>query len=145
MRRLDLFVAEDNEADLYWLKMVLREMGIDGALRVAYDGEAAREFLLKRGEYKDAPDPDLILLDINLPRLTGIEVLREIPNADKLPICITTSSTMEREFVQKRFGLKRMAYLVKPVDREKLLGCFREYEHLRPIADEFEASKVGAG
>src|SRR6266404_8356670 len=141
MRRLELLVAEDSDADLYWLRMVLHEMGMEVSLRLVSDGETARDYLLKRGDYRDVPDPELILLDLNLPRLTGIEVLRALPQPDKLPICILTSSAMEREFVQRHFGLNGMAYMVKPVTREKLLACLRVYEHLRPIADELAGQR----
>ena len=141
MRRLELFVAEDNDADLYWLKMILREMGLDATLRIVYDGETARDYLLKRDGHSGGPELDLILLDLNLPRLTGIEVLRQLPQPDKMPICVLTSSSMEREFIQRHFGLDGMAYLVKPVTREKLLACFRVYEHLRPIADEMSGQR----
>jgi chemotaxis family two-component system response regulator Rcp1 len=136
MRRLELFVAEDSDADLYWLRMVLREMGLEVALRLVCDGETARDYLLKRGNYRDVQDPELILLDLNLPRLTGIEVLRALPQPVRMPICILTSSSMEREFIERHFGLNGLAYIVKPVTREKLLACLQVYEHLKPISDE---------
>jgi len=136
MRRIQLLVAEDNYADVYWLKMLLDQMGVVYALSVVTDGESAKEFLLKRGQYEGTPDPDLILLDLNLPRLTGVDVLRQVPNSEKLPVCIMTGSSLEREAVQKEFGLRRLAYIIKPVERNKLLNCFRCYNHLWPIADE---------
>src|SRR5438874_13790700 len=101
MRRIELFVAEDNDADLYWLKLILREMGLDVALRLVTDGETARDCLLEGID----PQPDLILLDLNLPRVTGTEILRALPHPDTMPICVLTSSTMEREFVERHIGL----------------------------------------
>ena len=63
-------------------------------------------------------------------------MLRQVPNSEKLPVCIMTGSSLEREAVQKEFGLRRLAYIIKPVERNKLLNCFRCYNHLWPIADE---------
>ncbi len=136
MRRMKLLAVEDNYADIHWLKMVLDRMGVVYTLSVVTDGEKAVDFLLKRGEYAEAPDPDLVLLDLNLPKMTGIEVLQAVPNSDKIPVCIITGSPAEREQVMRRFGIRRIAYVVKPVDRDRLLNCFRCYEHLRPVAEE---------
>jgi CheY-like chemotaxis protein len=133
---MKLLAVEDNYADIHWLKMVLDRMGVVYTLSVVTDGEKAVDFLLKRGEYAEAPDPDLVLLDLNLPKMTGIEVLQAVPNSDKIPVCIITGSPAEREQVMRRFGIRRIAYVVKPVDRDRLLNCFRCYEHLRPVAEE---------
>ncbi|PYT18179.1 MAG: hypothetical protein DMG59_05130 [Acidobacteria bacterium] len=138
MRRIQLFAAEDNYADIHWLKIILEQLGAVYALSVVTDGEKAVDFLLKRGEYEKAPDPDLIVLDISLPRLTGIEVLRAIPNCDQLPICVVTGSEAERGLFQREFGIKESAYVLKPLDDGKLLECFRCYDHLRPIAEELK-------
>lgn len=136
MQCIELLVAEDNDADVYWLKMVLDECGVVYHMTVVEDGEKARDYIMRRGQYADAPEPDLILLDINLPRLTGLEVLREVADSYRRPICMVTSSSLERAFLQRQFGLKGHAYIIKPVDREKLLGCFKCYEHLKPIAEQ---------
>jgi chemotaxis family two-component system response regulator Rcp1 len=136
MRRIKLFAAEDNYADIYWLKVVLDRMGVSYDLSVVTDGEQAVNFLLKRGQYADAPTPDLIILDLNLPKKDGVEVLRSVPNPEKLPICIITGTALERDRLKTMFGIRRIAYLVKPVDRERILNCFRCYDHLRPLADE---------
>ena len=133
---MKLLAVEDNYADIHWLKMVLDRMGVVYTLSVVTDGKKAVDFLLKRGEYAQAPDPDLVLLDLNLPKLTGVEVLESVPNSDKLPVCIIIGSPAEREQVMRRFGIRRIAYVVKPVDRDRLLNCFRCYDHLRPVAEE---------
>jgi CheY-like chemotaxis protein len=135
IRRLRMLVADDNEADIHWLTMVLDQTGIDCELSVVYDGEQAREFLLGRGKFAGVPPQDLIFLDLNLPKLTGIEVLRQVPGSDRLPFCIVTGSETEREILSREFGIRRIAYLVKPVDRMKILNCFRCYAHLRDLAD----------
>src|SRR5712691_11849141 len=100
MRRVKLFAAEDNYADIDWLKTVLDGMGIVYDLSVVTDGEKAVDFLLKRGEYVKVPDQDLIILDLNLPKVKGIDILHAVPNSEKLPVCIVTSSTTEREILK---------------------------------------------
>src|SRR5437762_10862326 len=96
MRQVELLAVEDNSTDLFWLKEVLNQIGLPHALSVAEDGVRAVKFLLKQGEYAQAPTPDLILLDFHLPILTGLEVLHQVPNAEALPICVLTSSDAER-------------------------------------------------
>ncbi|MCU1334882.1 MAG: response regulator [Bryobacterales bacterium] len=134
-RQLRMLIADDNDSDVHWLKMVLDETGVYCTLSVVSDGEQARDFLLRRGGYATAKDQDLIFLDLNLPKLTGVEVLRQVPGSDKMPFCIVTGSEAERELLNREFGIRRIAYLVKPVNRMKLLNCFRCYDHLRPLAE----------
>ena len=136
MRRIEVLAVEDSSPDLFRLKTVLSETGVEHHLSVVDDGKRALSYLLKKDEYAEAPTPDLILLDVHLPRLTGFEVLREVPNVDKLPICVLTSSTAERDLFAEEFGIHGVRYLIKPVTRESLLKCFRCYDHLRPIAEE---------
>ena len=109
--------------------------GISCTLSVVSDGEQARDFLLRRGGYASSPGQDLIFLDLDLPKLTGIEVLRQVPGSDSMPFCIVTGSEGERELLNREFKIRRIAYVVKPVDRMKILNCFRCYEHLRPFAE----------
>ena len=136
MRLIEVLAVEDNSADLFGLKSVLAETGVEHRLSVADNGERAVSFLLKKGEYAQAPTPDLILPDVHLPVLNGFEVLREVPNADELPICVLTSSNAERDLFRKEFGIQGLKYLIKPVTRDSLLACFRCYDHLKPIAEE---------
>jgi CheY-like chemotaxis protein len=135
LRPLRFLVADDNEGDVHWLEMVLHEAGAFCTLSVVSDGEQAKDFLLRRGNYASAPQQDLIFLDLNLPKLTGIEVLRQVPGSDRMPLCIVTGSETQRELLIREFRIRRVAYIVKPVDRMKILNCFRCYDHLRPLAD----------
>lgn len=141
MRRLRLFAAEDNDADLNWLKKVLDDMGMEYGLAVATDGEQAVEYLCKRGAHAKEPDPDLVILDLNLPKVKGVDVLKSVPHSERLAVCIVTGSAEERENVKKKFGIRRIAFLVKPVDRERILNCFRAYDHLRSVADELSSGE----
>jgi CheY-like chemotaxis protein len=131
MRKTEVLVIEDNAADRFWLEYVLKMLGLDCSLSSVADGEHAVDFLLKRGSYFTAPTPDLIFLDVHLPILDGIEVLRQVPNAHQLPICVVTSSEAERKQFQLEFGIVNSNYLLKPVSQESLIesSCCRD--HLR--------------
>jgi two-component system, chemotaxis family, response regulator Rcp1 len=135
MRQLEVLAVEDNPADLGWLNYVMDKSGLKYRITVANDGAKAVDFLTKRGLYVDVPKPDLILLDVHLPKVTGYEALRQIPNARELPICVLTSSEAERDLFRKEFGIEGAKYLIKPVSPEALLACLRSYDHLRPIAE----------
>jgi CheY-like chemotaxis protein len=136
MRQIQILAVEDNYADVYWLKLVLDQLGCVYALSVVTDGESAVDFILQRGRHSTAPKPDLILLDLNLPKLTGLEVLRAVPNARELPICVMTSSTIERELLREEFGIQGPGYLIKPMDADKLLQSLRTFDHLKRAAQE---------
>jgi CheY-like chemotaxis protein len=70
---------------------------------------------------------------MNMPKLTGLEVLREIPNSAELPVCVLTSSDRERQSIEKHFEPKKVSYLIKPVDPSQIFRCFRSLAHLRPV------------
>jgi CheY-like chemotaxis protein len=118
-----------------WLKTVLDHLGLDYKLTVALDGEEARDFILKDGKYRNFPPAHVIFLDMNLPKLTGLEVLRQIPDSAELPVCVLTSSQRERQLIEQHFAPKEVSYLSKPVDEEQLLQCLRSHDHLRPVVE----------
>jgi CheY-like chemotaxis protein len=135
MRPIKILVVEDNDADTFYLQKVLDRMGVVYSISVLGDGESALNFLLKRGEYSSAWNPDLIFLDLNLPKLSGVELLEALPPSRRFPFCILTGSTLERDNLKKKFGIRRIAYVVKPVTRDMILNCFRCYDHLAPLAE----------
>lgn len=137
MKTVHVAIAEDNPADLMWLQQVLKDLGLDYKLTVAIDGEQARDFILKKGKYRNFAPADVIFLDMNLPKFTGLEVLRQIPDSADLPVCILTSSQREREAIERHFFPRKVSYLNKPIDREQLLQCFRSHDYLRPLAEQF--------
>src|SRR5258708_4917349 len=92
-RPFALLMVEDNPADVIWLKHILAQTKFLHTMVVAHDGEFALEFLKKKGPYASALEPDLVLLDIHLPKVSGLEVLEQIrcdQRLQDLPVCITT-------------------------------------------------------
>jgi two-component system response regulator len=97
---------------------------------VGGDGEEAIEFLHRRGAYVDAPRPDIVLLDLNLPRVDGNEVLAEIkshPDLAKIPIIVLTSSSAEAD-IQRAYELHANCFISKPVDFTEFLAAVRSLE-----------------
>lgn len=132
MRKREVLVIEDNAADRFWLEHVLKLAAEDYTLSSVTDGEQAVSFLLKRGKYSLAPTPDVIFLDVHLPTLDGIEVLRQLPNARDLPICVLSSSEAERELFESEFGIERSNYLTKPASQAHIAASSRCRAHLLP-------------
>ncbi len=135
MERVHIAVADDNPLDVATLREVLDNAGLDYELTVAADGEEARDFILKRGPYRNFAPADVIFLDMNMPKLTGLEVLREIPDSAELPVCMLTSSERERQLIDQHFAPRKICYIAKPVDEKHLLACLLSHHKLRPIAE----------
>jgi two-component system, chemotaxis family, response regulator Rcp1 len=93
---------------------------------------------LKEGGYRDFPLAQLILLDMNMPKLSGLEVLRAIPDSADLPVCMLTRSEREERLIEEHFAPRKVSYLTKPIDGEKLIECLRCHDHLRPVADQLK-------
>jgi CheY-like chemotaxis protein len=130
-----VLVVEDNPADVVWLQHLLAQTQFRHHMFVARDGETAVEFLRKEGKQAFAFDPDLVLLDIHLPKLSGLEVLMEIrsnPRTKDLPVCITTGSEYERDFVVRRYKLDVRCYLLKPITASAFEDALATHEELRP-------------
>ena len=140
MRPIELFVAEDTPADLDWLKHVLDQTGLQYHLTVARDGEEAKNLLMKSGKYAQAPEPDLILMNMKMPKLDGPEVLNGVPGSEKMPICIV-SSTEKKYLVDEIPRHQHVPYLMKPVDGDKLLSCFRSHAHLKSLVEQVGHSR----
>jgi len=117
-QKVQVLLVEDNPTDVMIAKEGLFSARVLNKLHVAEDGIEAMEFLHQRGEYADAPRPDLILLDLNMPRKNGHEVLAEIKANDSLkhiPVVILTTSTSEEDVVTA-YGHHANCYISKPVD-----------------------------
>jgi two-component system, chemotaxis family, response regulator Rcp1 len=115
---ITILMAEDNSTDVMLTKEALAHAKVMNTLHVVEDGIEALEFLHRRGKYAKMPRPDLILLDLNMPRKNGQEVLAEIKADDDLkhiPVVILTTSKAEED-VLKAYGLFANCYVIKPVD-----------------------------
>jgi CheY-like chemotaxis protein len=130
-RPVDLLLVEDNPGDVRLTQEALREAPIPVNLSVATDGVEAVDFLRRRGKYQGAPRPDLILLDLNLPRKTGPEVLCEIksdPDLKRIPVLIMTTSR-EPSDVQKAYSLNANCYITKPIQLDDFMGVVQSIEN----------------
>ncbi|MBZ0264545.1 response regulator [bacterium] len=116
--KIKILLVEDNPADVELTRENLDACKIIHDLYVAMDGQQAMDFLRKEGEFSDKPRPDLILMDLNMPRKDGRQVLKEIkddPQLRRIPIVVLTLSNAEIDIV-KSYDLHASAYVVKPVD-----------------------------
>lgn len=129
---INILMVEDNEGDVFLTREAFREAKVHNSLAVVSDGVEAIDYLRRRGKYAQAPRPDLILLDLNLPRMDGREVLAEIkpdPELGTIPVVVLTSSAAEADIV-KAYGLHANCYVVKPVDFRTLIevvGAIRQF------------------
>jgi two-component system, chemotaxis family, response regulator Rcp1 len=122
-RPVEILMVEDNVRDVRLAEEALKESKIHSILHHVEDGVEAMRFLHRKGGYAHAPHPDLILLDLNLPRKDGREVLAELKEDPKLrhiPIVVMTSSEAERDLIMT-YGLHANAYVVKPVDLDRFV------------------------
>jgi len=120
---IEILLVEDNPGDVVLTREGLRSCRINNHIHVVGDGEKALAFLGRQGEYRDAPRPDLILLDLNLPRMNGIEVLGVIKNQPGLmgiPVVILSSSSAEEDIV-RAYGLHANCFVTKPLDLTKFI------------------------
>ncbi len=118
MSRIEILLVEDNPADVRLTQEALKEEKIHNNLNVVSDGVEAMQFLRREGKYATAVRPDLILLDLNLPRKDGREVLQDIKKDDKLksiPVVVLTMSDAERDVLQT-YKLHANCYIQKPLD-----------------------------
>lgn len=127
---IEILLVEDNPGDYRLAMEVFKEAKVKNTLHIATDGEEALKFLKKEGNYKDVPRPDLILLDLNLPKKDGKEVLAEIKDDDNLkriPVVILTVSNAEEDIV-KSYDLHANAYITKPIDLDQFINVVRSIE-----------------
>jgi len=122
--------VEDNPGDVRLTKEALKEGKVRNNMFVATDGEEALTFLRQEGKYVEACRPDLILLDLNLPKKSGREVLEEIkadPDLKRIPVVVLTVSKDEQD-VLKSYNLHANCYITKPVDLEQFIEVVKSIE-----------------
>jgi CheY-like chemotaxis protein len=123
-------MVEDNPGDVRLSIEALKEGKVRNNLHTAEDGEEALAFLRRQGKYTQVPRPDLILLDLNLPKKNGREVLAEIkddPDLRRIPVVILTVSKAEQD-VLKSYNLHANCYITKPVDLEQFIQVVKSIE-----------------
>jgi CheY-like chemotaxis protein len=129
-KTIDLLLVEDNPGDVRLTREALREAPVPVNLSVASDGVEALDFVYRRGKYKNAPRPDLILLDLNLPRKNGPEVLAEIktdPDLKRIPVLIMTTSQEPRD-VDTAYSLNANCYITKPITLDEFMNVVQSIE-----------------
>jgi CheY-like chemotaxis protein len=127
---MEILLVEDNPGDVRLTREAFKEGSLENRLSVARDGVEALEFLRREGAFEDAPRPDIILLDLNLPRKDGREVLATIKDDRSLlqiPVVVLTTSRDERD-IQATYDLHANCYIPKPVDLEHFLEVVKGIE-----------------
>ncbi len=127
---IEILLVEDNPGDARLAVEALKESKINNSLYHVKDGVEAMDFLRREGGYAGVPVPDLILLDLNLPRKDGREVLEEIKEDDELklvPVVVLTTSEAERDLVRS-YDLHANAYVVKPLDLDRFIEVVQAIE-----------------
>ncbi|QLD87819.1 response regulator [Natronomonas salina] len=129
---VDILLVEDNPGDVRLTQEAFAELDLEDALYVVNDGETALDFVNQRGAHEDAPRPDLVLLDLNLPKIDGMTVLDEIktdPELRRIPVVVLTGSGAQEDIVES-YDRHSNAYLTKPIDPEEfvdLVGSFEDF------------------
>ena len=128
---IDVLLVEDDPGDILMTKEAFEHYKIRNQLHVVTDGEQALDFLRQTGPYASAPRPGLILLDLNLPRRDGLEVLAELkqdPVLRVIPVVILTTSQAEEDILRS-YSLHANAYVSKPVDFERFIDVIRQIDN----------------
>jgi CheY-like chemotaxis protein len=127
---VDVLLVEDDPGDVLMTQEAFEQYQIRGKLHVVSDGEQALHFLRKSGDYVEVPTPGLILLDLNLPRRNGLEVLAELKADSRLlsiPVIVLTTSQAEEDIVRS-YSLHANAYISKPVDFDRFIAVIGQID-----------------
>jgi CheY-like chemotaxis protein len=130
LHAIDVLLVEDDQGDVLMTREAFAHHKIRNELHVVTDGEQALQFLRRQGEYGDAPRPGLILLDLNLPRRDGREVLAEVkadPELRSIPVVVLTTSEAEEDILRS-YSLHANAYVSKPVDFDRFVEVIRRID-----------------
>lgn len=127
---IDVLLVEDDAGDELITREAFEDNKIGNTLHVVRDGEEALDFLYRRGKHAEAPRPDLILLDLNLPKYDGRQVLEKIKSDDDLahiPVVVLTTSAAEEDILRS-YRLHANAYVTKPVDLDRFIKAVRQID-----------------
>ena len=129
-RQIEVLLVEDDPGDVVLIQEAFEDNKVRNRLHCVSDGVDALRFLRRQDEFADAPRPDLILLDLNLPRKDGREVLAEVKTDERLqqiPVVVLTTSKLEED-VLRSYKLHANAYVTKPVDFERFISVIRQID-----------------
>ncbi|MEU8698944.1 response regulator [Streptomyces sp. NPDC048680] len=127
---IEVLLVEDDPGDELMTREAFEDNKIRNTLHVVRDGQEALDFLYRRGEYGGAPRPDLILLDLNLPKYDGRQVLEQIkqdPELSLIPVVVLTTSSAEEDILRS-YKLHANAYVTKPVDLDQFIAAVRQID-----------------
>jgi CheY-like chemotaxis protein len=130
LKPVDVLLVEDDEGDVLMTREAFDFYKLRNTLHVVTDGEQAMQFLRRTGPYADAPRPGLILLDVNLPRLSGLEVLAQLkqdPELLDVPVVMLTTSQADEDIIRS-YKLHANAYVSKPVDFDAFTAAIRQID-----------------
>lgn len=130
IEEIEILLVEDDPGDVRLTQEALRASKVRNKLHVVEDGVDAMAFLHRQGRYIDAPKPDIILLDLNLPRMDGREVLREIKDDDdlkRIPVVVLTTSAADEDILTS-YNLHANCYITKPVDLSQFVRIVKSIE-----------------
>ncbi|GAA4631389.1 response regulator [Actinoallomurus vinaceus] len=130
IRPIEVLLVEDDPGDVVLTKEAFADNKVNNTLSIVSDGEEAMRFLRREDDYADAPRPDLVLLDLNLPRMDGRQVLEAIKADDTLrtiPVVVLTTSEAEEDIVRS-YRLHANAYVTKPVDLDQFIRVVRQID-----------------
>jgi CheY-like chemotaxis protein len=130
VRPIEILLVEDNDGDIRLTQELLKDAKVRNRLAIVKDGEAALAYLRRQGEFERVARPDLVLLDLNLPKKNGQEVLAEIkndPDLGRIPVVILTTSRAEHDILRS-YDLRANCYITKPVDLDQFVAVVRSIE-----------------
>ena len=127
---IEVLLVEDDAGDELMTREAFEDNKIRNTLHVVRDGQEALDFLYRRGDHEEAPRPDLVLLDLNLPKYDGRQVLEEIktdPELASIPVVVLTTSSAEEDILRS-YKLHANAYVTKPVDLDQFIAAVRQID-----------------
>ncbi|MCI0708748.1 MAG: response regulator [Chloroflexi bacterium] len=130
VEEIEILLVEDDPGDVRLTQEALRASKVRNTLHIVEDGVDAMAFLRRQGRYADAPKPDIILLDLNLPRMDGREVLREVKDDDdlkRIPVVVLTTSAADEDILTS-YNLHANCYITKPVDLNQFVRIVKTIE-----------------
>ncbi len=129
-RAIEILLVEDDPGDELITREAFEHNKLKNNLHVAHDGEQGLDFLYQRGQFEGAPRPDLILLDLNLPKYDGRQLLEKVksdPDLSRIPIVVLTTSSAEEDILRS-YELHANAYVTKPVDLDQFMSAVRQID-----------------